>query len=104
MVAELGRRPDFVKLLLTEIVEFEGKHVPEMFNTVYPLVLPMIGRFMKIKSQLRKIPPATLFRAFLGLFFSFYMTELLLANTPIVLNHKGSLKFSSIFFARCAGG
>jgi len=93
MVAELGRRPDFVKLLLIEIVEFEGRHMPQMFTTVYPLVLPMIGRFLKSKSELRDIPPVVLFRAFLGLFFSYFMTELLLANTPFLMKEKRSLEY-----------
>ncbi len=98
MVAELGRRPDFVKLMFVELVEFEGKNIPKIFNTVYPEVLPLVKRFSNRKGELRNIPPLVLFRAFLGLFFSYYMTEFLLAQTPMILLQKNSLdSFVDIF-------
>jgi AcrR family transcriptional regulator len=98
MVAELGRRPDFVKLMFVELVEFEGKNIPKIFDTVYPQVLPLVKRFSNRKGELRNIPPLVLFRAFLGLFFSYYMTEFLLAQTPMILLQKNSLdSFVDIF-------
>jgi len=80
MVGELGKRPDFIKLMLIEMVEFNGRNMPNMLKQVLPQVLPIIEKFNK--KFLRSIPPFVFFRAFLGLFFSYYMTELLLANTP----------------------
>ena len=98
MVAELGRRPDFVKLMFVELVEFEGKNIPKIFNTVYPEVLPLVKRFTNHKGELRNIPPLVLFRAFLGLFFSYYMTEFLLAQTPMIKLQKNQLdSFVDIF-------
>jgi AcrR family transcriptional regulator len=98
MVAELGRRPDFVKLLFVELVEFEGKNVPKMFDLVYPEVLPLVQRFIDRNGELRNISPMVLFRAFIGLFFSFYMTELLFSSTPLVFGQKNSLdSFVDIF-------
>lgn len=91
MVAELGRRPDFIKLFFVELVEFEGKNMPTMFQTVFPQVLPLVKRFTDSKGELRGLHPFVLFRSFLGLFFSFYMTELLLKDTPVGLFQKGSL-------------
>lgn len=91
MVAELGRRPDFIKLMFVELVEFEGKNMPNMLQTVFPQVLPLVQRFTDRQDELRGIPPFTLFRSFLGLFFSFYMTEFLLVNMPASLFQKGSL-------------
>ena len=98
MVAELGRRPDFVKLLFVELVEFEGRNVPKMFTTIYPQVLPLVKRFTNRKGELRNIPPMILFRAFIGLFFSYYMTEFLFAHTPLTLFKNNSLdSFVEIF-------
>lgn len=91
MVAELGRRPDFIKLMFVELVEFEGKNMPIMLQTVLPQVLPLVQRFNDRQDELRGIPPFTLFRSFLGLFFSYYMTEFLLVNMPASLFQKGSL-------------
>ncbi len=96
MVGELGKRPDFIKLMLIEMVEFNGRNMPNMLKQVLPQVLPLIGKFNT--QNLRSIPPFVLFRAFLGLFFSFYMTELLLANTPAALMSDNALEhFVEIF-------
>jgi AcrR family transcriptional regulator len=96
MVDELGRRPDFIKLMLIEMVEFNGRNMPKIIMEVLPQVLPMIGKFnMKL---LRPMPPFVFFRAFLGLFFSYYMTELILANTPALTMSANALdQFVEIF-------
>ena len=98
MITELGHRPDFIKLLFTEMVEFEGRNLPQLFTTFYPLVLPVVQRFQNSSSELRDIPPIALFRAFLGLFFSYFMTELLLANSPVSVTSPDHLDhFVEIF-------
>ncbi len=98
MVGELGRRPDFVKFLFIELVEFSGRDVPKMFQIVYPQIEPLIQRFQTRQGELRKIPPFVLFRAFLGLFFSFYITEFLLAGTPAGAQQENALDhFVNIF-------
>jgi AcrR family transcriptional regulator len=96
MVSELGRRPDFIKLMLIEMVEFNGRNMPNMLNQVLPQILPLIERFNN--KLLRSIPPFVFFRAFLGLFFSYYMTELLLAGTPAARMSNNALDhFVEIF-------
>jgi AcrR family transcriptional regulator len=96
MVSELGKRPDFIKLMLIEMVEFNGRNMPNTIKQVLPQVLPLIEKFNK--NLLRSIPPFIFFRAFLGLFFSYYMTELLLANTPAVTISPNALDhFVEIF-------
>jgi len=98
MVGELGRRPDFVKFLLVELVEFNGRDIPRMFKIVYPQIAPLIQRFHTSIGELRPIPPFVLFRAFLGLFFSYYMTEYLLAGTPAAAMQENALDhFVDIF-------
>jgi AcrR family transcriptional regulator len=96
MVSELGRRPDFIKLMLIEMVEFNGRNMPKIIMEVLPQVLPMIEKFnFKL---LRPMPPFIFFRAFLGLFFSYYMTELILANTPTITMSTNALDhFVDIF-------
>jgi AcrR family transcriptional regulator len=97
LVTELGKRPDFIKLMFIEIVEFNGRNMPTMLEYVLPRVLPLISKFDTNKA-LRSMPPFVFFRAFLGLFFSYYMTELLLANTPPALLLGNALdEFVEIF-------
>jgi AcrR family transcriptional regulator len=96
MIKELGKRPDFIKLMLIEMVEFNGRNMPNMLKQVLPQVLPLIGKFDN--KIVRSIPPFIFFRAFLGLFFSYYMTELLLANTPAAMLSTNALDhFVEIF-------
>jgi len=98
MVCELGRRPDFIKLMMIEIVEFNGRNMPKVIERVLPDVLPLIQRFGTHKGLLRKMPPFIFFRAFLGLFFSYYITELLIAGTPAALTQGNALNhFVEIF-------
>jgi len=85
MVSELGKRPDFIKLMLIEIVEFNGRNMPNVLDHVLPQILPLIEHFRTVKGVLRPMPPCVFFRAFLGLFFSYYITELLLVNTPAIV-------------------
>ena len=81
MISELGKRPDFIKMMFIEMVEFNGRNMPLIQEKVLAQVLPLVERFNE-KKMLRPIPPFVLFRAFLGLFFSFYMTELMLVDFP----------------------
>ncbi|MCJ7585384.1 MAG: TetR/AcrR family transcriptional regulator [Anaerolineales bacterium] len=98
MVDELGKRPDFIKLMLIEIVEFNGRNMPKIMGSVLPEVLPLIQHFGQQKGILRDIPPFIFFRAFLGLFFSYYITELLIGDTPIIQTQSNALDhFVEIF-------
>jgi AcrR family transcriptional regulator len=98
MVDELGKRPDFIKLMLIEIVEFNGRNMPAIITRVLPEVVPLIQRFGQQKGLLREMPPFVFFRAFLGLFFSYYITELMIQGTPAALTQKNALDhFVDIF-------
>ncbi len=80
LVGELQQRPDFIRLLFIELVEFNGQHYPAVFETIFPEILPLIQRFTDASDSLRPIHPQILFRSFLGMFFSYYMTELLIGD------------------------
>jgi AcrR family transcriptional regulator len=80
LVEELGHYPEFLNLMLTEIVEFKASHVPMVFTKMYPMMLPIIQRLSSLEGELRQIPPPVLMRAFLGMFFSYYITEALVSR------------------------
>jgi AcrR family transcriptional regulator len=80
LVTQLNARPDLVKLVFIDVVEFQGQHLRE----AYPQVAPGMQRFAQ---RLRRDPEATrafsedgLLRAFFGLFYTFHMTEMLLGK------------------------
>ncbi len=80
LVGQLGRHPEFLNLMLVEIVEFKASHVPVVFERILPLLLPVANRLGALEGRLRPIPPFVLMRAFLGMFFSYYITEMLMAR------------------------
>ncbi|MFL7870507.1 MAG: TetR/AcrR family transcriptional regulator [Anaerolineales bacterium] len=98
LVDELGKRPDFIRLMFIEIVEFNSKHMPVFFDEIFPEFLPLVQRFQAPDGELRPIPLPLLLRAFLGMFFSFYMTELITERIDIPEMHENALdSFVEIF-------
>lgn len=84
IVAELGRRPDFLKLAFIEFSEFKGVHSPHIFQTIVPQFMPLLQRFKGVRKQLRELPAQVIIFAFLGVFFSYYLTETVIkpGSTP----------------------
>jgi AcrR family transcriptional regulator len=79
-VGTLEGRKDFLNLMFIELVEFKSIHLPEIFNLAFPEVLKFAGRFARLQGQLRPIPVPILVRSFIGLFFSYVITEILIAE------------------------
>lgn len=75
ITSELGRRPDFLKLVFIEISEFQGLHAPHLARTIIPQVLPLIERFGKDKGELRDLPPQAILLSFVGIFISYYLAQ-----------------------------
>ncbi len=80
MLEALGESQDFLNLTFIELVEFKGKHIPLLFESIFPKFLELTQRMVSRPGELRSIPLPVLLRAFIGLFFSFYITELLLGK------------------------
>jgi AcrR family transcriptional regulator len=98
LVNHLGSQPDFLNLMLIEIVEFKAKHVPLLFETLFPKFVEIGSRFRGFDNQVRPIPMELLMRAFLGMFFSYYITQVLLAGMmPAGMQDNGLDSFVDIF-------
>ncbi len=80
LVDELGHHPDFLNLMLIEIVEFKAAHLPRLFDRFIPLVTPLAERTAMLNGPVRPMPPIDLARAFVGMFFSYYITEILIGQ------------------------
>ena len=83
LVSELGKQPDFLKLMFIEIVEFNGQHVNLFAGEIAPKILPVFEKLVKVRKNLRSLPPAILLRSFLGMFFSYYVTEMFLQGSAV---------------------
>ena len=98
MVAVLGPDLAFVKLLFIEAVEFNGQHIPILFEIIYPEVLAFVEGFIGGRPELRSIPTPILLRVYIGLFLSYVLTEDLLARQmPPEMVHNDLDYFIDIF-------
>ena len=80
MIEALGRSQDMMGLMFIEQIEFNGKHVPQMIKQYYPGLKEFVERLNQVRGPLRPLPQPVLLRAFIGLFFSYYMTERLIVE------------------------
>lgn len=83
LIQALEHRPDFLNLALIEIVEFNSKHVGEIFIEIFPDVVESLQQTFLKDPRIREIPLLILIRYFIGLFFSYYVTSKLLGNVYI---------------------
>ncbi|MEP6896270.1 MAG: TetR/AcrR family transcriptional regulator, partial [Chloroflexota bacterium] len=83
IVSEMGQRPEFVNLMLIELVEFKGKHGSIMLREIAPKMLPVFERVIKSRKDLRITNPAFLMRSFIGTVISYMITEMLISNSII---------------------
>lgn len=75
LVGELEKRSDLLHLMFIEIVEFNGMHLPALYEQIAPELTPLFDVIQAGEGRLRAIPPLLLVRSFLGFFFSYYITE-----------------------------
>lgn len=81
-VNHLDQRQDFLNLVFIEVVEFRACHVPSILEKNAPLITSFVQNFVAKKSNLRPFPPFVLARAFLGMFFAYYITRFIAGNNP----------------------
>ena len=81
MIKAVQERPDFLNLMFIEVVEFKSQHALELFTRMFPQGIQVTERIIGNEQQrLRAIPMPILIRSFLGLFFSYFLTEVLFSN------------------------
>lgn len=77
----VGRRQDVLHLMFIEWVEFEGRHAVKMRDKFHPQLMEFGRRLAALAGQLRPMPVPIMIRVFIGLLFSYYMTETLLSKS-----------------------
>lgn len=80
LVTALSARPDLVKLVFIDVVEFQGKHLALAYPAIAPGMQKFADRLHREPGALRPISDEGLLRAFFGLFYTFHMTEMLLGK------------------------
>jgi AcrR family transcriptional regulator len=82
-VSEIGSNPVYMKLMMIEMVEFSGRHGAGMLKEIAPKVLPVFEQMLKIRKGLRITNPAMFLRSFFGMIISYFITEMITANSVI---------------------
>jgi Transcriptional regulator len=80
MIAALGVQREALNLIFTEVVEFQGRHFAETLPQFFPGLVEIIEKMSQKQGSLRPIPLPVLARSFFGLFFSYFMTNIVLAD------------------------
>jgi AcrR family transcriptional regulator len=80
LVSGLGQRSDFLNLMFIELVEFKGQHIPQLFERFFPRLMEFAQRHFINRPELRPFPTMVVLRAFIGLFFSYLITDILIAD------------------------
>ncbi|MBI3161672.1 MAG: TetR/AcrR family transcriptional regulator [Chloroflexi bacterium] len=83
IVAELNKEPVFLQIMLIELVEFKGKHGAGMLKEIVPKVLPSFEKMLKVRKGLRISNPAFFLRSFFGMIISYFITEMITANSVL---------------------
>lgn len=83
VMKELEAESFYIKLMFIEIVEFNGRHGAAMLKEIAPKVLPIFERLVKTRKELRVTNPAMLVRSFFGMIMSYFVTEMVIANSVI---------------------
>lgn len=98
LVAALDERPDFLNLMFIELVELNSVHVMGLFKNILPQAQLIAEQFLNSQPGVRPIPPLILVRTFLGLFFSYYITEQIMgATAPPEFHHNAMDHFVDIY-------
>lgn len=80
MLVELGQNQEFLNLMFIEFVEFEAKHVPQLYQALFPPLMQFAQQLQATRGPLREIPLPIVLRSFLGLFFSYFITDLIMGS------------------------
>ncbi len=78
----MASRLDDLRLVFVEVLEFDGKHAPDVAATFLPRILNFVQRLQDAPGGLRPISPVLVLRAILGLFMSFVITQAFISRVP----------------------
>ncbi|MBK9781036.1 MAG: TetR/AcrR family transcriptional regulator [Anaerolineales bacterium] len=81
VIKELTSQRYYVKLMLIEIVEFNGAHGAALIKELAPKVLPVFEKMVKTRKNLRGIQPVLMLRSFIGMVLSYIITDVIISNS-----------------------
>jgi len=102
--AGMAQRADDLRILFVDVVELDGQASRAAFEEAMPFMVEFMQRLYALvpdpngQALVDDIPPPTLMRALLGMFVSYFMTELVLApDDPALIDEQWVEHFTRIF-------
>lgn len=74
--------PEILRILMIELFEFEGIHLPLVFDGLWPKAAAFTHRLTVLDDRLRLRSPLTFARIFFGTLMGFYLSGALLSKLP----------------------
>ncbi len=75
LLKEWDKRPELIRLHLIEVLEFNGQHIPSLFEKTFIKVSKTIEQVQMKDERLKEVNVQLLYRAVLGLFFGYLMSD-----------------------------
>jgi len=75
MLRSWEQQTDVMRLHFIELIEFQGKHLPDLFGKNFAAMTTVLREKRKSTPALQAYSSATLGRAMLGLFFAYIMSD-----------------------------
>lgn len=83
LLAELSNEPKYLKLMMIELVEFNGAHGVELLEEVIPKLLSVFQKIASSQANLRLTHPVMLMRSLMGMIWSYLITEMIFSNPKV---------------------
>ncbi len=80
----VGAEEALMPLIFIELIEFQGRHMKELAERIFPSVISFIQRFTARREQLRDVPPVVIVRTFLSLLIGYLITERVMKGSPLL--------------------
>jgi AcrR family transcriptional regulator len=78
-----GAEEKIIPLALVELVEFQGRHLVALVESVWPSMLGFVQKFGQLKGELRNVPRPVMLRMFIVTMVGFVITEIVLRRVPL---------------------
>ena len=83
----LGVEEKLMPLAFIEVVEFQGRHLKELAEKLFPPLMGFVQRLNEQTGQLRNVPVPVVLRTFLSLMIGYMFTQMVLKNSPLLDNN-----------------
>jgi AcrR family transcriptional regulator len=102
------QHPELTRLHLIDMLEFNGKHLPALFELSYTKVAAIVEKAQAQEGGLKDANIKLLYRAILGLFFGYIMADKAMVDVDSPFSEGGFDFFADTYllglFAQGAGG